>query len=155
MKNAERRFLQCSSRFRFTRINERKSTDCFSDEKKKRVLERLQDWFSNYCELLSTKQILIIDDEADSASVNCAVPNGEDHGEVINEDEATAINRLIRQCLIKSSMSIYIGYTATPYASLLTDPWDISEELDMACIPRFYTNITATNSTQRNERVFF
>ena len=98
-------------------------------------MERLQDWFSNYCELLSTKQFLIIDDEADSASVNCAVPNGEDHGEVIDEDEATAINRLIRQCLKKSPMSIYIGYTATPYASLLTDPWDLSEELGYGLYP--------------------
>jgi len=118
-------------------------------KKRKRVLERLQDWFSNYCELLSTKQILIIDDEADSASVNCAVPNGEDHGEVIDEDEATAINRLIRQCLIKSSMSIYIGYTATPYASLLTDPWDLSEELGYGLYPRDFI-LTLPQPTAHN-----
>jgi hypothetical protein len=118
-------------------------------KKRKRVLERLNHWFTNYSDLLSTKQILVIDDEADSASVNCAVPNGEDHGVIIDEEEATAINRLIRTCLGRSTMSIYIGYTATPYASLLTDPWDFSEELGYGLYPRDFI-LTLPQPTSHN-----
>ena len=54
---------------------------------------------------------MIIDDEADQASVDTSDPNK-------NEDPKT-INRLIRQILEVFNRKAYVGYTATPFANLL------------------------------------
>lgn len=52
--------------------------------------------------------ILVIDDEADQASVNFR-PEGSD---------PTAINGLIRELLHTFAQSAYVGYTATPFANI-------------------------------------
>ena len=59
---------------------------------------------------------LVIDDEADNASINIAS----------SKNDVSKINGLIRQingCFTKST---YIGYTATPFANIFIDPdsWD-------------------------------
>ena len=56
--------------------------------------------------------LLVIDDEADHASINTADP----------EDEPSKINGLIRDFLAKFDQSAYVGYTATPFANILIDP---------------------------------
>ncbi|GAA1156998.1 Z1 domain-containing protein [Nesterenkonia sandarakina] len=56
---------------------------------------------------------MFIDDESDYASVNT---NKKD------QEEATAVNRAIRSILETSQRSTYIGFTATPFANVLTDP---------------------------------
>lgn len=53
---------------------------------------------------------IVIDDEADFASVNTR-PVGDD-------DDPTAINGLIRQLLNAFEKSAYVGYTATPFANI-------------------------------------
>ena len=55
---------------------------------------------------------LIVDDEADNASVNTA-----DEGE-----DPKAINRLIRSILASCSKVSYVAYTATPFANVFIDP---------------------------------
>jgi hypothetical protein len=57
--------------------------------------------------------LLVIDDEADHASVNTA-----DY----EEAEPSRINGLIRDLLAKFEQSAYVGYTATPFANILIDP---------------------------------
>jgi len=58
--------------------------------------------------------LLLIDDEADNASVNTR-----------SEDEdPTAINRAIRQILNSFQKSSYVGYTATPFANIFILPDD-------------------------------
>ena len=57
--------------------------------------------------------LLVIDDEADHASVNTA-----DY----EEAEPSTINGLIRDLLAKFEQSAYVGYTATPFANILIDP---------------------------------
>ena len=57
--------------------------------------------------------LLVIDDEADHASVNTA-----DY----EEAEPSKINSLIRDLLAKFEQSAYVGYTATPFANILIDP---------------------------------
>lgn len=57
--------------------------------------------------------LLVIDDEADHASVNTA-----DY----EEAEPSKINGLIRDLLAKFEQSAYVGYTATPFANILIDP---------------------------------
>lgn len=61
---------------------------------------------------------LIIDDEVDQATPNTKAAR----------EEITAINRLIREILQALPTGGYIGYTATPFATVFLDPTD-SEEL--------------------------
>ena len=63
-------------------------------------------------ELLAGCPILIIDDEADQASVNTAKP----------DRRPTTINRLIREIVNGAPKAAYVGYTATPFANVLIDP---------------------------------
>lgn len=67
---------------------------------------------------------LIIDDEADQASINTTRPK-KDSAE---EKERTAINRLIAQLLREIGRAQYVGYTATPFANVFVDPED-SEDI--------------------------
>ena len=59
---------------------------------------------------------LIIDDEADQASINTKKTDV--------MAEATATNRLIRKLLNCLSKYSYVGYTATPFANIFISPYD-------------------------------
>ncbi len=63
--------------------------------------------------VLSRLRVLVIDDECDQASVNTA------RGEL----DMTAINRRIRELLSQLPAVTYVGYTATPFANVLIDPY--------------------------------
>jgi len=56
--------------------------------------------------------LLLIDDEADNASINTRQ----------NPDETTAINQAIRDLLGLFRRSSYVGFTATPFANIFIDP---------------------------------
>ena len=58
--------------------------------------------------------MLLIDDEADNASIN--IRKG--------QDEVSRINGQIRQLLDIFDRSCYVGYTATPFANIFIDPDD-------------------------------
>ncbi|SMO49238.1 Z1 domain-containing protein [Propioniciclava tarda] len=66
---------------------------------------------------------LIIDDEADQASINTTRPKKD----AAEEKERTAINRLIAQLLRELKRAQYIGYTATPFANVFVDPEDAED----------------------------
>jgi hypothetical protein len=77
------------------------------------VLRRLIKWFTSASKLvLEGCPVLIIDDEADQASVNSSG----------SAQERTAINKLLLNMLSKLRRVAYVGYTATPYANLFIDP---------------------------------
>ena len=59
----------------------------------------------------STLPAIIIDDEADQASVNSR-----------GEDTPTAINREVRQLMDLYKKASYVGFTATPFANIFIDP---------------------------------
>jgi hypothetical protein len=88
----------------------------FVIKKNKSILENLIDWFSkdvNAKVVDGTPKLfdvpaLIIDDEADAASVNTS--------RGINDIKT--INRLIRTLLNIFNQNTFVGYTATPYANL-------------------------------------
>ena len=61
--------------------------------------------------------LLLIDDEADQASVNTGYDYDED-GNIIDEYDVKTINRLIRNLLNHFECKSYVGYTATPYANI-------------------------------------
>ena len=68
-----------------------------------------------------TNHILIIDDEADNASINTKK----------SEDDPSAINDLIRQLYNNFPIATYVGYTATPYANIFINPDDNEANKDL------------------------
>jgi hypothetical protein len=92
-------------------------------KKNKSILENLILWLNEFAiEIDGERKILnvpllVIDDEADNASVNSGT-----------ELDVRAINRLIRTLLNLFNKNTFIGYTATPYANLFI-PSTWSEEL--------------------------
>lgn len=71
--------------------------------------------------LLDSKSILIIDDEADNASVNTSK----------SAATPTSINKSIRAIFNKFPISSYVGYTATPFANIFINPHDEDDNLDL------------------------
>lgn len=88
----------------------------FVIKKNKGILEKLIDWVakdSNIRNVNGTPKlfdvpVLIIDDEADAASVNASK----------SIEDIKTINKLIRTLLNLFTQNTFIGYTATPYANL-------------------------------------
>ncbi|WP_198169788.1 Z1 domain-containing protein [Agromyces laixinhei] len=66
---------------------------------------------------------LIIDDEADQASVNTVNPRSK-----AAVQKSSTINRLIKDLLTLMPRAQYVGYTATPFANVFVSP-DDSEEI--------------------------
>lgn len=88
----------------------------FVIKKNKSILENLIDWFSKDVNAkivdgspkLFDVPVLVIDDEADAASVNASK----------SIEDIKTINKLIRTLLNLFNQNTFIGYTATPYANL-------------------------------------
>lgn len=88
--------------------------------------------------------MLVIDDEADQASVNTGDnrPPADadlDPAEVEEDDEDTApsrINALIRELLALAPRRAYVGYTATPFANALIAPLESDREVGATLFPR-------------------
>ncbi len=62
--------------------------------------------------------LLMIDDEADNASVDTQELVIDESGTPDLEHQPTTINKLIRRILFSFSRSAYVGYTATPFANI-------------------------------------
>ncbi|MGE0055382.1 MAG: Z1 domain-containing protein [Hyphomicrobium sp.] len=100
----------------------------FVIKKNKTVLERLLGWIRNHVANARDKEtgrpvvtnlpLLLIDDEADHASVDTKEILLDENGKPDDEHEPTAINRRIRRILHSFSRSAYVGYTATPFANI-------------------------------------
>lgn len=85
------------------------------------VLRRLHGWLDSAPEdVRRTLPVLVIDDEADQASVDTR-GSYQAEGEQLPDDyeEPTVINRLIRDLLRKFQRKVYVAYTATPFANIL------------------------------------
>ena len=82
-------------------------------KKNKRILNNLIKWLESNNTLNAAGQIelplLLIDDEADNASVNTKDP----------DSSPAAINDCVRRLLGKFSKATYLGITATPFANIL------------------------------------
>ena len=88
------------------------------------VLKNLIQWLAKVGEncgdnerIIKDIPLLLIDDEADNASIN------------ISKSSVSAINGSIRALLQLFSKSAYVGYTATPYANVFIPTPEKSEEL--------------------------
>ena len=83
------------------------------------ILRNLIDWLKYNNTDLSRFPMLLIDDEADHASVNTSKA----------DDDPTTTNRRIRELLSLFEQSSYLGYTATPFANIFIDPENDDEML--------------------------
>lgn len=83
------------------------------------VAERLQSELSE--KGLDCRSILIIDDEADNASITTSK----------DPDKPTTINRCIRDIFNKFPIASYVGYTATPFANIFINPYDDPSYVDL------------------------
>lgn len=85
-------------------------------KKNKRILNNLIRWLTTNNTLNAAEQLeiplLLIDDEADNASVNTKDP----------DSQPAAINDCIRRLLGSFSKATYLGITATPFANIFIDP---------------------------------
>ena len=90
------------------------------------ILRRLNQWFGKLEGRLADVPVLVIDDEADQASINTRGNRRDpsiDKDTAPDEDTAPSLtNALIRDILRKVPRATYIAYTATPFANILIDP---------------------------------
>lgn len=105
-------------------------TVLFVVKKNKSILENLINWLKRYSVQFGAKKInqslLLLDDEADNASINT-------HGD--NEDP-TAINNCIRELLKLFSRTTYVGVTATPFANIFIMPFNEDGMLNDDLFPK-------------------
>jgi hypothetical protein len=98
-------------------------------KKNKSILENLEKWLAEYNagpDGTISAPVLVIDDEADFASVNTR-----------KRDESPAeINKRIRSLLAKFAHSSYVGFTATPFANVFIDPDTTDEMVKNDLFPR-------------------
>jgi hypothetical protein len=119
------------------------------------ILKNLLRWVqSNIAETVGgTKQVpghiplLLIDDEADNASINTNMLELYGTGEFKPKQDVTRINSLIRQLLKAFTKSAYVGYTATPFANIFIPHLSITEDEGEDLFPRsFIINLPAPSN---------
>lgn len=136
----------------------------FVVKKNKTVLDRLLKWIRNHVAdskdadgrpLVSGFPLLLIDDEADHASVDTGDQVVSKDGSVDDEYQPKAINSRIRKILHSFSRKAYVGYTATPFANIFIDRRKATKEEGPDVFPQsFIINISAPSNYIGPARVF-
>ncbi len=102
----------------------------FVVKKNSAVLKRLNKWLKTFNQNGDNpidNSILVIDDEADNASVNTK-----------DSESPTAINGQIRELLKSFTKSSYVGFTATPFANIFIDPDNYNDMVEEDLFPKDY-----------------
>lgn len=129
-------------------INDQMMPKLFVIKKVKSVLDNLAKWLAGPDQRTIDVPMLLIDDEADDASVNTK-----------GEDSPTAINECIRRILKLFPYSTYLAITATPFANILINPYvegtdtidpDLFPDDFISCLPT-PTNYIGSEKLFRDE----
>lgn len=80
-------------------------------KKNKNILTNLKKWLKPGHNDISSRNILIIDDECDNASVNTK-----------KQEDPSIMNLLIREIFNNFNCASYVGFTATPFANIFINP---------------------------------
>ncbi len=119
-------------------------------KKNARILENLNNWVS---EVLAPKgdtearPLLLVDDEADQASVDTGEQQFDDNDTPDPDYEPKRINGQIRRLLTAFSRSAYVAYTATPFANVLIHDAAATETHGDDLFPRsFIVNLPAPSN---------
>ena len=126
-------------------------------------LKNLLNWFTgtNNSGNIVNIPLLLIDDEADNASIDTKAAKrigGEEADPDSSENDPTKINGLIRQILNCFGQSSYVGFTATPFANIFIYPIDesnVGEKYGEDLYPRsFIVNLHAPSNYIGPEKIF-
>ncbi len=99
--------------------------------------------------------LLVIDDEADNASVDTKAQQLDEDGQVNPDHDPTVINRRIRQLLHSFDRAAYVGYTATPFANIFIHETASTAKEGDDLFPRsFIANLPAPSDYVGPLRVF-
>ena len=137
----------------------------FVVKKNKTVLERLLRWIRNHVadlhdhesgrRIVTNLPLLVIDDEADHASVDTGEQVFDSDGRPDEEHQPKTINRLIRRILFSFARSAYVGYTATPFANIFIHERGKTREEGPDLFPSaFIVNLAAPSNYIGPARVF-
>ena len=129
------------------------------------VMEKFLNWLSQAGDdVFRGKRLLLIDDEADHATVNTGVNSDDDFEDCTGEQnydeepgdlDPSRTNECIRRILNLFPKRAYVGYTATPFANVLIDPYDESSELGPTLYPRdFIVSLPKPDSYMGAEDMF-
>jgi hypothetical protein len=118
-------------------------------KKNTKTLANLLEWLHEHNSAHRARTVdvpmLLIDDEADNASINVAYSKG----------TVSAINGQIRELLKMFSRSCYVGYTATPFANIFIDPETDDDMRGQDLFPRhFIVSLEAPSNYFGAARVF-
>lgn len=118
-------------------------------KKQYKTLSNLISWLrENSAEgddLTISQPMLLIDDEADNASINTKY----------GKSEVTRINGQIRELLQTFHRSCYVGYTATPFANIFIDPDQDHDLLGEDLFPRnFIIGLDAPSNYFGGQKIF-
>lgn len=113
------------------------------------TLKNLVEWLKEHSAGAASEMVeqpmLLIDDEADNASINIK------HG----KDEVARINGQIRELLGLFRRSCYVGYTATPFANIFIDPDTDHDTFRQDLFPRhFIIGLDAPSNYFGAQKVF-
>lgn len=112
----------------------------FVIKKNSSVLTKLIKWIKSTSVNQLTGKIdvpmLLIDDEADNASINTSK----------SKEDPSKINKLIRELASLFNKSNYVGFTATPYANVFIDPITTEEMLNHDLFPENFIYALPTPS---------
>ncbi len=137
----------------------------FVVKKNKSVLTQLLKWIrervadaqdaSDGHKVVSKLPLLVIDDEADNASVDTGEQLFNEDGTPDEEHQPKAINSLIRQILHSFAMKAYVGYTATPFANIFIHRKGATKLEGPDLFPRsFIINLAAPSNYVGPLRIF-
>lgn len=130
-------------------LEAQRSVVLFVVKKNVSVLTKLHNWLksSNYdhVEGCVNAPLLLIDDEADNASVNT------------NKDETnpTKTNAIIRKICNLFKTASYVGFTATPFANVFIDPDSVDEMENADLFPEHFIYTLPTPSTYIGAKQIF
>ena len=137
----------------------------FVVKKNKSVLNRLLGWIRNHAanaldhetgrKIVTHLPLLVIDDEADHASVDTGEQLFDADGQPDEQHQPKVINSLIRKILHSFSRSAYVGYTATPFANIFIHEKGATREEGPDLFPAaFIINLAAPSNYVGPARVF-
>lgn len=137
----------------------------FVVKKNKSVLTNLNQWIAKHVatkidpitgkKIVSNLPLLVIDDEADNASVDTGKQAYTVEGEPDEEHSPTAINSLIRKILNSFERKAYVGYTATPFANIFIHEKSQTKEEGLDLFPyAFIHTLSAPSNYIGPSRLF-
>ena len=125
-------------------INQYNQPLVFVIKKNVSILRNLIDWLKNNNLDLDAHPMLLIDDEADHASINTRKP----------DLDPTTTNARIRELLELFPKNVYLGYTATPFANIFINPDSVDDMMNDLFPENFIKTLDAPSNYFGGSRIF-